>query len=68
MLKFCELTGLTVAALSEIAGCAMAVIIVGVFLGNISSWFAAEFLDLVFEWLSCLGGLVRRYIEKKLHR
>ncbi len=68
MLRLCELTGLTVAALSEIAGCVVAVIMVGVFLGNISSWFAAELLDLVFEWISCLGGLVRRYIEKKLHR
>lgn len=68
MLKLCELTGLSVTALSEIAGCVMGVIAFGVFLGNISSWFATELLDLVFEWLSCLGGLVRRYIEKKRHR
>jgi len=62
------MTGLSIATLSEIAGCVMAVIAVGVFLGNISSRFATELFDLVFEWLSCLGGLVRRYIEKKLHR
>lgn len=68
MLRLCEMTGFSVAALSEIAGCAMAVIAAGVFLGNISSWFATTFLDLVFEWISCLGGLVGRYIKKKLHR
>lgn len=68
MLRLCEMTGLSIAVLSEIAGCAIAVIMVGVFLGNISSWFATELLDLVFEWISCLGSLVRRYIKKKLHR
>lgn len=65
MLKFCELTGLTVAELSETAGCVIAVIMVGVFLGNMFSWFVMNLLDLVSEWISCLGGLVRRYIKKK---
>lgn len=68
MLRLCELTGLTAADISEIAGLIIAVIVASVFVGNIFSWFVTEVLDIVFDWISFLSGLIRQYIERKWHR
>lgn len=68
MLRLCELTGLTAADISEIAGFIIAVIVASVFVGNIFSWFVTEVLDMVFDWISFLSGLIRQYIKRKWHR
>lgn len=68
MLRFCELTGLTVADIGEITGFIIAIIVAGVFAGNIVSWFVTEIMDMVFDWIRSLSGLVMQHIEKKWHR
>lgn len=68
MLRLCELTGLTVADISEIAGFIIAIIAAGVSAGNIVSWFVTETMDMVFDWIRSLSGLVMQHIEKKWHR
>lgn len=65
MLRFCELTGLTVADLREITAFVIAVIVASVFVGNIFSWILQEAYEMVCELISHGCDLIEKHIRKK---
>lgn len=68
MLRLCELTGLTVAELGEIAGFSMAVITVSVFFAIILSRALKTAFELAAELMTFASKCICQYIKKKQHR
>lgn len=68
MLRLCELTGLSYADIAEISGFISGLVIAATFAGNMAVWFFKESISFLAGLVSILFDLVRRYIEKRLHR